>query len=239
MGDRVVRLVLGSGVCLAALALTPALSAAAGHTYYASETGLDPDACTQEDPCSAGKAVSMAGDGDAVSLAAGEYLLPFTGLRIESEIDFGAQPGAMAVLRTKPVANVHVTVEADATLHDIRLQGQGNLQLGSGIAERVFVAFKGLAGDACELDKGTTLRDSVCWTQETNEEEEGVSHGLAIESGNEGQDEPVVLRNVTAIASNAAGDGIYAEGASGAKLTVDAANVIAHSEGATDIVAER
>ena len=71
------------------------------------------------------------------------------------------------------------------------------------------------------------------------EEEEGESHGLSIASSGEGQDETVVIRNVTAVASNAAGEGIHALGAAGSKLTVDAANVIARSENGTDIAAER
>jgi hypothetical protein len=97
----------------------------------------------------------------------------------------------------------------------------------------------GLGGDACELNKGTSLADSVCWTREVSEEEEDVSHALSISSGDEGLDKPVLIRNVTAYAANAQGDAIHALGAGGSKLTVDAANVIAHSEHGIDIAAER
>jgi len=231
--------VLVAGVCVAAPALMPALSAAAGDTFYVSPTADPGSTCQPEDPCKIPEALSKAGDGDSVSLAAGEYTLPLGGITIEQDIDFGGQPGAPATLETGKSGKVHVPDIADPKLHDLVLEGESGLELGSGTAERIYVSFVGaLGGNACQLDKGTTLKDSVCWTQEVNEEEEGVSHALSIESGGENQDEPVVLRNVTAIASNAAGDGIFASGASGAKLNIDAANVIAHSANATDIFAE-
>jgi hypothetical protein len=237
MGVRVVRLVLAAGIFCAALTLLPAL-AAAGNTYYASPSGENKHPCTQVEPCSIPAALAKTEDGDSISLATGAYTLPLGGIAIEDEIDFGAQPGAAATLVSSLAATaVQVKPVADARVHDVSLQGGGGFELDSGIGERVYVALVGLANDACVLGKGTILRDSICWTREVNEEEEGVSHALAIEYANEGQDEPVVLRNVTAIASNAAGDGIFAEGASGAKLTVDAANVTARSEHATDVVA--
>jgi hypothetical protein len=242
MGVRVVRLVLAAGVCCAALSLLPELAAAAGKTFYASPSAEAAGACTQPDPCPIPQALTKAGDGDSISLAGGSgpYILPPGGITIEDEVDFGAQPGAPATLVSSiSSTGLHVTPVADAKVHDVALQGEGGFELDSGIGERVSVALVGLADDACVLEKGTTLRDSLCWTREVNEEDEGVSHGLAIGSGGEGQDEPVVLRNVTAVASNAAGDGVFAEGAGGAKLTVDAANVIARSENAFDVFAKR
>ena len=131
-----------------------------------------------------------------------------------------------------------MSTKADATVHDLRIEGEGGLQLGSGAANRVFVAYQGVTANACELEKGTTLRDSVCWTLEVTDEDEGVSHAVDISSSGENQDEPVVLRNVTAIAENEEGDAIHVLGAFGAELTVDAANVIARSANGTDVVAE-
>lgn len=223
--------------CLAALCMAPSPAAAAGKTYFASPAPAG-SACTAGTPCSIGDAVAKAGDGDAVSLAAGEYTLPITGLTLEDEVDFGGPEGNVAILKTKDVADVHVTNNANATLHDLRIQGEGSLRLDSGSAERIFVAFAGVHSNACELDKGTTLRNSVCWTHETNDEEEGESHALEITSGGENQDETVVIRNVTAIADNEAGNAIHVLAAGGAVLTVDAANVIARSSNGTDIVAE-
>jgi hypothetical protein len=237
-GKRFVASLLVAGMSLVvALFLGPSQAAAAGHTYYASPTG-NLAICSQATPCDIGEAVAKAGDGDSVSLAAGEYkTLPFGGITIEKTIDFGAAPGAPAVLVTTESAALEVSTKADAKVHDLRLKGEGGLLLGSGAAERVFVAYKGVAADACELEKGTTLRDSVCWTQEVTDEEEGVSHAIDISASNENQDETVVLRNVTAFAETDKGNAIHVEGLFGAELTVDAANVIARSVNGTDVVA--
>jgi hypothetical protein len=237
MGKGTVWSALLAGACLAALCMAPSPAAAAGKTYFASPTPAG-SACTAGTPCSIGEAVTKAGDGDAISLEGGEYALPIGGLTLEDEVDFGAPQGEVAILETGDVADLHVTNKADAALHDLRIEGEGSLRLDSGSAERIFVAHTGVHANACELDKGTTLRNSVCWTQETNDEEEGVSHALEITSGGEKQDETVVLRNVTAIADNDAGNAIHVLAGAGAVLTVDAANVIARSSNRTDIVAE-
>jgi hypothetical protein len=228
-------LVAAMGLVLALLGASNAT--AAGATYYASPTGVG-TVCSQAVRCSIGEAVAKAGNGDSVSLVAGNYTLPFTGISIEKAIDIGAAPGAPAVLLTTETAAIEVSAKAAAKLHDLRIEGGGDLQLGSGVAERIFVAYQGVTADACELEKGTTLRDSVCWTLEANDEEEGVSHAIDISSSGENQDETVVLRNVTAVAENEAGNAIHALGAFGAELEVDAANVIARSANDTDIVAE-
>jgi hypothetical protein len=236
------RLVVGLGTVLA-FAFATANASAVGATYYASPDGTG-TVCSQAAPCSIGMVVTKAGNGDSVSLAsvpepvpeADKYTLPFGGFRLEKGIDFGARPGAPAVLVTESGA-LRVTTDADSTMHDLRIEGTGGLELGSGVATRVFVAHQGVVGDACELDKGTTMRDSVCWTQETTDEDEGVSHAIDISSFGENQDEPVVLRNVTAFAENEIGSAIYLFSNASAVLTVDAANVIAKSVNGTDIVA--
>jgi hypothetical protein len=227
-------LVAGLGPVLA-FSLAASNASAAGATYYASPGGTGSD-CSHASPCSIGVAVNKAGDGDSVSLASGTYPLAL-GLALEKAIDFGAAPGAPAVLAVES-GPLHVTTKADATVHDLRIDGTGGLWLGSGVATRVFVAHQGVERDACELEKGTTMRDSVCWTQETTGEDEGVSHAIYISSSGENQDEPVVLRNVTAFAEDEKGNAIHLEGVYGAELTVDAANVIARSGNATDVVAE-
>jgi hypothetical protein len=227
-------LVVGLGPVIA-FALAASSASAAGATYYASPGGSGSD-CSHASPCSIGAVVNKAGDGDSVSLASGTYPLTL-GLTLEKAIDFGATPGAPAVLVTEFGA-LRVTTDADATLHDLQIEGPAGLLLGSGVATRVFVAHQGVKGDACELDKGTTMRDSVCWTQETTDEDEGVSHAIDITSSGENLDEPVVLRNVTAFAEDEKGNAIHAEGLFGAHLTVDAANVIARSANDTDVVAE-
>jgi hypothetical protein len=235
---RFVASLLAAGLGLVlALALAASNATAAGATYHASPGGAG-SACSLAAPCKIDEAVAKAGNGDSVSLAPGSYTLPFSGLTIGKAIDIGGAPGAPAVLLTTETAAVTVTTNADSKLHDLRLEGQGPLQLGSGVAERVFVGYQGVEKDACELEKGTTMRDSVCWTQETTDEDEGVSHAIDISSSHENQDELVVLRNVTAFAENEKGNAIHVEGLFGAELTVDAANVIARSPNDTDIVAE-
>jgi hypothetical protein len=249
MGKRYLRTGIGkagaallAGCCLAAMPLLgPSSAIAAGETFYASPTASPADkACTQAAPCEIAYAAEQkAEDGDSVRLEAGKYLLPFTGLTIEKEIDLGATAGAPAIVETEELADIQVTGKADAVLHDLRLTGAGNLILESGTAERVFVTHFGVHDDACELGKGTTLLDSVCWTLEVNEEEEGTSDAIGIEPEvAQNQDEPVVLENVTAVAENEKGNAIHALGASGVQLTVHAANVIARSQNGTDIFAE-
>jgi hypothetical protein len=228
---------LVTAACLVVLALMPSSAAAAGKSYFASPTGAG-GICSQAVPCEIDEAVAKAGDGDSVSLAAGGYGLPFAGLTIEKAIDFGAAVGAPAILETTEAADLHVTDKADATLHDLTIQGKGGLRLWSGRADRIFVAYEGVMADACDLEKGTTLRNSVCWTLETSNEEEGPSNAIDISASGENQDKPVVLRNVTAIADNENGNAIHLLGAGGAKLVVDAANVIARSAGGPDVAAE-
>jgi hypothetical protein len=243
MGNRSVAVCTGIRAVWALFAVAACLlafcssAAAAGDTLYASPEG-DGGVCSKELPCSIGGAVNEAVDGDRVSLEGGEYTLSAIGLLVAEEIDLGGTVGAPAILDTTSHADVHVTDKSKAVLHDIRLEGEGSLELESGTAERVFVAHDGVLDDACKLDKGTTLRNAVCWTVEVNEETKGVSNALSISSSGAGLDKPVVLRNVTAIADDKEGNAIHLFSAADAKLQVDAANVIARSVHGVDVVAE-
>ena len=78
-----------------------------------------------------------------------------------------------------------------------------------------------------------TLSNSVCWSREIGEP----THAHALWVGTEGdrQDKTVFLRNDTAVADGASGDGIYAAGVSGVNLLVDARNVIARSLHGVDV----
>jgi hypothetical protein len=232
--------------CAVAAILAPSLAAAAGETFHVAPEADAGQPCTAAEPCRLGDAVGKADDGDSVSLSAtpgeDEYALSFAGLTISKAITLGATPGSRATLVAEESAGVHVTSKAKPVLHDLDIVGRNGLDLESGTAERIRVDYFGLETSACKLDKGTTLRDSVCWTYEgaveAEEEGEDVSHALEIVVGGEKQDEDVVLRNVTAVASNESGDAIHAVSAAGADLAVDAANVIATSAGGTDIAAE-
>lgn len=241
MEKRAVWLLFAIAACL----LAPSSSAAAGgDTLYASPIGKG-GSCSKDTPCSIGEAVAEAGNGDEVSLRTdqGPYTLPSSlGLTIGKEISLGPTVGGPAVLETTKSSRVQVLDESSATLHDLRIEGEGakgygTLELESGTAERVFVAHYGVFGDACKLNKGTTLRNSVCWTVELYEESEGESHAISISASGENQDKPVVLRNVTAIADNEEGNALHLFSAASARLVVNAANVIARSVNGADAVA--
>jgi hypothetical protein len=235
MGKGIARPVLVAGVCLGALFLTASTAAAAGSTFHAAPLG-EGIACSEGLPCEIGVAVEKAGDGDSVVLVEGEYTLPPLGLLIEDEIDIGGTIGDPAVLETTSTRDVEAFEQADPTLHDMRIQGGGSLRLGSGTAERVFVAHAGAKlAAACDLDKGTALLNSVCWTLE------GAAKGvdaIEITASGEKQGGTAVLRNVTAIANNLEANAIHASSNASAVLIVDAANVIARSSQGTDLFAE-
>lgn len=221
---------------LLALFAAPPPASAAGVVYYAAPEGSGP--CSVSVPCKVTEAVAKADDGDTVRLSPGEYSLPPAGVDIGKEIDFGATPGHPATLKTGGIADLHVGDKAEAVVHDLRLEGEAGLKLESGIADRIFVALNAVGDHACDLQKGTILRDSVCWAREGSTEAAGESNAINVSSGgSEGLDETIVLRNVTAYADNDDGNAIRVLASFGAKQTVDAANVIARSVNDVDIVA--
>jgi hypothetical protein len=189
---------------LAAFSAAPAL----GAVRYASPTGSGLEPCNPT-ACSLAKAVNSASDGDQVILAPGTYSTT-TEIILNHPIDVGGEAGAAAP--TIGLREVQVRVEnAGAVLHDVRLEiteeGMARaLVVNGGTVERVF-ATSPEHSSICEVEAGL-LRDSVCWGQlSVSALESGASH--------------VTLRNVTATP--------LLVGASGGDLTLDAANVIAHS----------
>ncbi|HEY1830284.1 MAG TPA: putative Ig domain-containing protein [Acidimicrobiales bacterium] len=66
---------LGVAVTLAAgfLVATPLVAAAAGNTYYVTTSGSATAACTMAAPCTLAHALTLAGDGDTINVAAGTY----------------------------------------------------------------------------------------------------------------------------------------------------------------------
>jgi hypothetical protein len=237
-GMGTLRAGLATGMIVAALiALLPA-AASAATTYVAWSEPTGSTECTDAAPCTLAKALSEAGDGDAVRLQAGEYTLPFSGLRIEAEIDFGGTAGAVPVIETTNTATIAVGSKADATVHDLHFEGLGPLLLESGSAQRVFVDYTGpdnplSATAACELNVGTTLRDSVCWAREGGEETE--ANGVEVVVSGEGITAPTHLRNVTAIAADSGGNGLHVQAGFGARFTVDGIGVIARASTAADV----
>src|SRR4029077_10460846 len=175
-----------------------------GTTYFAAPAGTGSE-CTVLVPCTVPKAVELAVDGDSISLEGGNYTLPFSGVRIDEEIDFGAAPAAPAVIETTVVATLSVGPKANASLHDLRYLGAGPLNLESGSADRIHVDYVGLNAPvteiaACELGLGTTLRDSVCWAREAGESTD--ANAIQVVVSGEGLKGTTYLRNDTAIASD-------------------------------------
>jgi hypothetical protein len=211
------------GIVLAA----PVASAAT--TYYAAPTGSG-STCSEGSPCSIEEAVEVAQNGDSVVVTPGTYALTGSGFSVSTKIDFGGRPGSPApVIETSGSANFYVTEAAKATIHDLRIVGNGGLVANSGTVDRVFVDFTGPYSSACVLAVGTTMRDSVCWAHNSNS-----ASGLdIIVPGPKGK---VVLRNDDFVGHEAAG--LEAEAESGGELEVDGANVIAKGDENVDIATE-
>jgi hypothetical protein len=231
-------IVLGA-IVVAALATGPTAASAAGTTYVAGPSGSGSE-CTSLEPCSLAEAVHKAVGGDTVRLNGGIYSLPFSGVRIDEEIDFGGSPGAPAVIETTVAATIAVAAKANASLHDLHLVGRGPLILESGSADRVFVDYTGLNAPvteiaACELSLGTTLRDSVCWAREAGEST--AAHAIEVVVSGEGLKGTAFLRNDTAIAGDAGGSGLYVQAGFGARFSVNAEGLIAQSRHSTDVTA--
>src|SRR4051812_19875983 len=107
-GKRTVWPLLIAGACLLVTIFAAPIAGAAGKTLYASPSGLG-EICTEETPCSLRNAVGIAEDGDAVSLAGGTYILPVSGIEIDTAIDVGAAPGSPATLASTSSGDVQVT----------------------------------------------------------------------------------------------------------------------------------
>lgn len=231
---------LAAGIAIAAALALPSAAGAAGSTFYASPLGTPPDeACTTAEPCKLETALNNAGDGDSVRLTgSAAYTLPFAGMDIKKEIDLGGEPGLLPTLLTTNTASVEVFPESGATLHDLKLEGEGPLELESGSADRVYVSYVGgLAGaeeeSACQLSPGVILRDSVCWAQEDAIASADDAIGMVVEGP--GTTGTATLRNVDAIATDATGNAISGEALNGASGVLVGSGVIARAAFAADV----
>lgn len=244
-GFGIGRISAAPAVGAIALALAGPGVASAAKTVYAAPGIHVGAACTQADPCEIRDALEAADPGDSVDLKSGEYGLPVDGVTIEQAISIGGSAAEKPILLTTPSAAVHVTEGAGAVeLHDMQLQGEGGLVLESGSAERLFVDSTDPGGGfeppaACTvLGHGTALRDSVCWAHEpgggNGKSSTSALRAYLFGSGVKGT---AVFRNVTAVATTAKGDGLLAEATAAGNLTIDARNVIAHSDHGLDVSA--
>jgi hypothetical protein len=241
---RGARDALRTGAIVVALAAVwGAAPAAAATTYVAGPSGSG-EACSAAQPCSIAKAVSKAENGDSVMVLGGEYrlespsALPIEGITISKAIDFGGAPGAVPLIETTYTQTIRVDPGAGASVHDLKLIGRGSFSLGSGSADRIYVAMGGEEKPiepqgACELGRDTVLRDSVCWARDEGNPADAA--GVKVEVSNEAPLTTVKLGNVTAIATDSGGDGLAAFAAYGPILMVEAKNVIARSEHGADV----
>lgn len=219
------RFLLATVLAVAGAAIpAPAMAAS---TYYAGPAGSGTE-CSQAAPCSLSGAVTKAANGDAVVLLPGTYSLA-TSLQITHSISFGGESETNTTIQTVGTAGIEVNETANARLHDFRFDTTESLELKSGTAERVFVDYRGtsLGRSACSLDPGTTLLDSVCWAHAGSPS----AGAIFTESASAGTNQ-VTLRNVTAIAADTEGVGIFGEVESpGTSFTIAATNVITRGGG--------
>jgi hypothetical protein len=204
----------------------PAASAAT--TYYAAPSGSG-TTCSKASPCKIETAVEKGQNGDSVVVEPGTYVLAESVLTGHS-VDIGGQAGASPpTLQTSSASNVRDTVAAKATFHDLRISGTGGLVLSSGLAERVYVDYTGVASSGCTLAVATTFRDSVCWSHSG-----GFSD--AIDVGAPGSKGTAVLRNDTFVSEKE--DGLGADASGGGELTVDGANLVVRGGNGVDVSSE-
>ncbi|HEY5052949.1 MAG TPA: choice-of-anchor Q domain-containing protein [Solirubrobacterales bacterium] len=161
----------------------------------------------------------------------GAYALVGT-LFTSQPIDIGGQPGLAApVIQDTPASNISIF---GAHLHDVHIEGSGEVSLSSMVADRIFVSYSGagIGHTACLLNPGTTLRNSVCWAHD------GASANSALRELSSGVASPVTLRNDTLITTAAAAPALQLEvGNSGSKASIEGSNVIARSVNHADVEA--
>jgi hypothetical protein len=213
---------------LAAFAVLAPAAFAGPETYYASPTGGGV-ACESASPCLLTEAVKQAVNEDAVILEPGTYTLAAE-LAVGKAIELGGQPGAAPPVIATNGHALRIEQNAKAHVHDLRVEGSGAFDLFSGVGERIFVSFTGATNEACGMNKGATLADSVCWAHGAP-----AANTAAIGIVDAGATTTLTLRNDTAIDSDS-GDAIHTRTTgSPTKLIVEATNVIARAANHPDV----
>jgi hypothetical protein len=224
----------GATYLLAAALSTAALCAGApaalAATFVVSPTGAG-SVCTEAQPCelSQGITKAYAGEGNEVLMLDGVYKVSTT-LGITQPIRIGGRPGGSATI-TAGSNEVFLTSAAKATIHDVRINTSAGFDMESGVAERVFVQYRGENGSACGVDVSpgvpAAIYDSVCWAH-LGSTARAVSARM-IRPGEASVD----LRNDTLIPDDEFGDGVeivaanYLDPGAATDLTVTGTNLIA------------
>jgi hypothetical protein len=220
------------------LAAAPAAEAT---VRFAAPTGSTSGTCAPPDPpCTLQRAVEdpQTVDGDEVIASPGDYMEEANQLLVDNSISLHGAAGQPSPRIVTSASNA-VRVTSSATNASVRRltiahSGSSNallLQAGSG--EQIVARS---TRSACEMEAtatGTTLRDSLCWTN--NSPSSGSGLFVSAPSTATGTSR---IRNVTAVATGASTTGIFVWGnGSGANTTLDAENVIARGV-AADMFAE-
>ena len=213
------------GGIAAALIGAPTALAGGSTTRYAEPGGNGAGACLLSDPCSLQDAVNGAPLGATVLMTPGTYTESST-VTVDDNVDLRSQTGAVADVTIDSSANVAVSVTSNSSeLEDFTIEhdtpiasGSYGLQLGTGIARRLFVDSGDRGQFACHVAGEGLLRDSICVNTATVG---GHAAGLSTPV-----DAFPTLTNVTAVATNGVGV-LLAATASGADPILTGRNVIA------------
>lgn len=219
---------LRSALLIAAAGVLLAAAPAAGATRYASPTGTGPHTtCDVGNPCSIADAVGAPSvqDGDEVVVLPGAYTVN-TDVIASKAITVHGQGG-------QPTPTINMTplsfgfyVTAAATIRDLNINNVDtgnnqrpalNIEAAGALVERVSAHAVDNLSPACVLQRGSTIRDSVCWATGSG------SRGVSGNFGGVGA-QTVRLRNVTA---SGASYGVAFNASGGTNYTVDARNVVA------------
>jgi hypothetical protein len=229
----------GRRLCVAlvlTIGLLVAPAAAEAANRFAEPGGDGAEPCLSSDPCSIETAVNAASSGDDVSLLDGvppdAPYVAASQLGVPAGVTVHGTAGARPEIQSS--SNTAVSVASTAAIRDVtishtNINGIG-LILDGGRADRVYARTDGDWG--CELFAGAVIRDSVCFTT-TNDTNDGtgvnVFHAAASTAN-------VVMRNVTAVASQPTVPGLRAQPFNaGAVLNVLATNVIAKGGSSPDV----
>ena len=214
---------LASVVLAIALVGLSAGSALAANARYATPGGSGAQPCEESAPCALAKALTGSGvngvaDGDHVILLPGTYH-PTEALIVTHSIEISGEPGA-AVPLIEGAGNYGLEAQGTSFVHDLRVHQETGVSAffmlnGAGRAERVFASGGSAASNACAFF-GTTVRDTVCWSEGSN------GAGIQVSAGGF-QTIVDTLHNVTAVGAT----GIEPEAGFEARIVIDGVNVIA------------
>ncbi len=170
---RSVRRIMMGVVAVACLALTAPVAAQAD-TRFASPTGANGAACTEQDPCSFLTALTLSLPAAEIVLLPGDYAVGVPFLLNGGRVLRGRDGAALTRITLTGAAEVTGARLADVTISGT-VSGSGTLVVtgAGGTAERVVLRAGGGSGgsSALQLFPGGLVRDSVIWSS-------GTSYGL-------------------------------------------------------------